>query len=99
MRVAVERAAACLLANESAGAKQACARAGLGGGGGGARFRFFRIDTAAVATELLAPRRSAPKSTVFENNVDLHEAIKEKLSALWNDDDEDPAHLKTGHHT
>ena len=66
---------------------------------GGARFRFFRIDTAAVATELLAPRRSAPKSTVFENNVDLHEAIKEKLSALWNDDDEDPAHLKTGHHT
>ena len=64
-----------------------------------ARFRFFRIDTAAVATELLAPRRSAPKSTVFENNVDLHEAIKEKLSALWNDDDEDPAHLKTGHHT
>ena len=99
VRVAVERAAACLLANESAGAKQACARAGLGGGGGGARFRFFRIDTAAVATELLAPRRSAPKSTVFENNVDLHEAIKEKLSALWNDDDEDPAHLKTGHHT
>ena len=78
---------------DSAGAKQVCARAGLGGGGGGARFRFFRIDTAAVATELLAPRRSAPKSTVFENNVDLHEAIKEKLSALWNDDDEDPLFL------
>ena len=97
MRVAVERAAACLLANESAG-KQVCARAGLGGGGGGARFRFFRIDTAAVATSC-SREQSAPKSTVFENNVDLHEAIKEKLSALWNDDDEDPAHLKTGHHT
>ena len=75
VRVAVERAAACLLANESAGAKQACARAPASAAAAAAR-ASASFGSTRRRWRPCARAAAERATTVFENNVDLHEAIK-----------------------